>query len=314
MSLYQSHRPATLDEVIGNDATVEGLRAHFAQEPTRVSHAHIIYGDSGCGKTTLARAVARSILGATDMTIHEINTADNRGIDTIREIIEQLKYPPIGGKSVVYIIDEAHGLSTDAKRALLKPLEDCPKRVFFFLCTTNLKQLLKGDEGKAINTRCTQWEVAPLTPRQVVKLVKGVAAAENYEVDQELLEAIVAAADGSPRAALVALEKVMPITDREQQLAVLKGGLEEDPDTRELCQAILKRAPWGTIAGILAKLKNTQDPETIRRAVTGYMTAVLLKKFDPTAALALEAFSENTYDNGFPAIVLASLRSQPGGH
>lgn len=314
MSLYQEYRPQTLEDVLGNEATVNGLRTHFEQEPSRVSHAHIIYGDSGCGKTTLARAVARSILGANDMTIHEINTADNRGIDTIREIIEQMKYPPMGGKATVYIIDEAHGLSTDAKRALLKPLEECPKRVFFFLCTTNLKQLLKGDEGKAINTRCTQWEVAPLTPRQVVKLVRSTAAAENYELRDEVLDAIVEAANGSPRASLVALEKIMAITDLEQQLAVLKSGIEDDPDTRELCQAILKGAAWGEVAGILTRLKNAQEPETIRRGVTGYMTAVLLKRFNPTAALALEAFSENTYDNGFPAIVLAALRAQPRGH
>ena len=312
MSLYRDYRPKTLDEVIGNEATVDGLRKHFAQDPSRVSHAHIIYGDSGCGKTTLARAVAKSILGATDLSIHEINTADQRGIDTAREIIEGMRRPPIAGKALVYIIDEAHGLTQDAKRAFLKPLEDTPAYVYFFLCTTNLKQLLKGDEGKAVGTRCTQWEVSPLSPRQTVRLVSSVAQAEKYEVPNEVMDAIVEASEGSPRAALVALEKIMPISDIEQQLAVLAKGLDDDPQTIELCQALIKRAPWTTIGGILARLKGTEEPETIRRAVTGYMSAVLLKHFNAQAALCLEAFSENTYDNGFPALVLAAVRSVGG--
>ena len=314
MSLYQKYRPQTLEEMVGSTETVKAIRDHFAQAPDRISHAHILYGDSGCGKTTLARAISHSILGATDMTIREINTANNRGIDTIREIIENMRMLPLGGKAVVYIIDEAHGLSTDAKRTLLKPLEDTPAHVFFFLCTTNLNQLLKGDEGKAIGTRATQWKVGKLTPRQISRLVMSVAEKEKYEtLDDELMDAIIEAADGSPRAALVALEKIMATTDRETQLKVLQSGIMEDPEMIDLCRALINRKPWGDIAAQLSRLKiSAQDPEQTRRAVTGYMSAVLLKKYSSQAALCLEAFSENTYDNGFPGLVLAAIRSVVG--
>jgi DNA polymerase-3 subunit gamma/tau len=309
MSLYQQYRPRTLEEMVGNSAVVQGIRNHFAQDKARVSHSHIIYGPSGCGKTTLARAIATSILGADpDISVHEINFASNRGVDTAREIIEQMKVLPLVSGAVVYIIDEAHGMTTDAKRAFLKPLEDCPDHVYFFLCTTNLTQLLKGDEGKAIGTRCTQWKVEPLTGRQLGKLVAEVAEKEQYPLDDELLTAIVDAADGSPRAALVALEKVMPLSDRDAQLKVLEGGVDEDPDTLELCRLLTKNSPWSEVSRSLASLKGTVDPEALRRGILGYCQTCMLKRPSQDIARVMEEFSIPTYDTGFPGIVLAAWR------
>lgn len=304
MGLYQKHRPTSLDDVLGNDSTLDGIRGHFAQPPHLVNHAHVIHGGSGCGKTTLARAIARNILGATDLTIREINTADNRGIDTIREIIDQLRFMPVGGKALVYIIDEAHGLSKDAKRALLKPLEDTPKHVYFFLCTTNLPELLKGDEGGAISTRVAQWKVEPLPTRMLFRLVDRVAKAEGVSLDDDVLQACAKAAEGSPRAALVALEKVMPISTKEAQLEVLENPLEESPDSLAFCRALLSRN-WKDVATTLAPLKGG-DVEKIRRGVLGYMTAILLKRWDDGAAQCLDAFATPTYDTGFPGLVRAA--------
>lgn len=304
MGLYQKHRPTSLEDVMGNDATLEGIRGHFAQAPHLINHAHVIHGGSGCGKTTLARAIARNILGATDLTIREINTADNRGIDTIREIIDQLRFMPVGGKALVYIIDEAHGLSKDAKRALLKPLEDTPKHVYFFLCTTNLAELLKGDEGGAISTRVAQWKVEPLPTRMLFRLVDRVAKAEGVDVDDDVLQACAKAAEGSPRAALVALEKVLPIANKESQLEVLESPLEEDPSSLDFCRALCSRN-WSKVAPTLAPLKGG-DVEKIRRGVLGYMAAILLKGWNDAAAANLEAFSAPTYDTGFPGLVRAA--------
>lgn len=310
MGLYQKYRPATLDDMAGNTETIAAFKAHFAQEPHRISHAHIISGDSGCGKTTMARAVARSILGATDLTIHEVNTADNRGIDTIREIIDQTRFKPIGGKSLVFIIDEAHGLTNDAKKALLKPLEDAPAHVFYFLCTTDLKTLLKGDGGKAVGTRCTKWEVKPLSIRQSTQLVSRTAKAENFDLDPDVLSAIVEASNGSPRALLVNLEKVMPVKDKEGQLAVVDGHVGEDPDAIELCRALLARK-WPAVVRSLSALKAaSKDPEEIRRCVLGYAQACILKGgTDEGAICAMLEFQHTTYDSGFPALVAMCLRT-----
>lgn len=312
MSLYKEYRPRTLEDVLGNEDTVKAIRAHFGQEAKRVSHCHIISGPSGCGKTTLARIIATELLHAhPQFSIKEINFAENRGIDTAREIMEQMKGMPLQGKALVYILDEAHGMTTDAKRAFLKPTEETPPHVYFFFCTTNLAQFLKGDEGKAIGTRSTQWVVEPLTGRQLGGLVAKVAEKESYKLDDDLLSRIVDAAEGSPRAALVALEKIMALDgDKKAQMKVLESGaVEESPDTLELCRSLLARKPWQDVSKILKQMKGKVDAESVRRAVLGYMSSTILNRADDHIAEIMDQFAINTYDTGFPGLVLAAWHS-----
>ena len=317
MSLYTEYRPKILDEMVGNDNTIKAIREHFTQaDPKRISHCHIISGSSGTGKTTIARAIATELLGA-DPTfgIHEINTADNRGIDTARDIIDKMRGLPLRGRSVVFIIDEAHGMTADAKRAFLKPTEEMPSHVYFFFCTTNITQLLKGDEGKALGTRSTQWKMEPLNARQLGKLVIRTADAEKFDLDDKVLSAIVEAADGSPRAALVALEKAMSVpNDVPAQLKVLEGAaFEDDPDTLAFCRAICNpKSGWNGVAAILREMKGKVDSETVRRGVLGYCTSIVLKGTNNHVSRVVEEFAVNTYDTGFPGLVLAAYRSMNG--
>lgn len=313
MSLYKEYRPKVLAEMYGNDDVIKAIREHFTQtDPKRISHCHIISGSSGTGKTTVARAIATELLGA-DPTfgIHEINTADNRGIDTARDVIDKMRGLPLRGRSVVFIIDEAHGMTADAKRAFLKPTEDMPNHVFFFFCTTNLSQLLKGDEGKALGTRSTQWKMEPLNARQLGKLVLNTAEKENFNVDDKVLTAIIDVADGSPRAALVALEKILGVpNDVEAQLKILEGGLEEDPDTLAFCRAVCAGKPsWKEISNALREMKGKVDPETVRRGVLGYCTSIMLKNGSERICRVMEEFAVNTYDTNFAGLVLAAYRS-----
>lgn len=312
MSLYKEYRPKTLDEMVGNEAVIKGVREHFAQDPKRISHCHVFYGDSGAGKTTLARIIATELLHADPkFGIHEINTANNRGIDTAREIIDRMWGMPLKGESTVFVVDECHGLTGDAKRAFLKPTEDMPNHVYFFFCTTNVTQFFKGDEGKALSTRSTKWKLEPLNPRQLGKLVLRTAEAENFSVADEVLSAIVDSAEGSPRAALVALETVMGLGDDiKAQLKVLEKGGTEDPDTLALCRALCSARPsWKDISGILHPMKGKADSETVRRAVLGYCTSILLKGGNDHICRVMEEFAVNTYDSGFPGLVLAAYRS-----
>lgn len=303
MSLYHKHRPQTLEEMMGNTAQVKAIQAHFAQPKEKWSHAHAITGPSGCGKTTIARILANTFLGADQTTFREINTADDRGIATVREINDQMKVNPIGGGNLVFLIDEAHGLTKDAKRALLKPLEDCPPHVFFFLCTTNATDLFKGDEGKAIKTRCTKWQVESIGDKGILRLINKVARAEKISLTEEVVEMIVAESYGSPREALVGLEMVAPMTSPEEMIDVLQCGIISDTETLELCQALMG-GRWSKVATILQALKKQgTDPENARRGVLGYMTAVLLKKDDMKVHGILDAFTEPTYNSGFPGLV-----------
>ena len=312
MSLYKEYRPKTLDELMGNEKTVQAIRTHFSQDPKRVSHCHIFSGPSGTGKTTIARIIATEILHADPtFSIHEINTSNNRGIDTAREIIDQMRTPPLKGAATVYIVDEAHGMTNDAKRAFLKPTEDMPNHVYFFFCTTNLTQLLKGDEGKALATRSTQWKMEPLNPRQLGKLVLRTADAEKFNLDDKVLASIIDVADGSPRAAMVALEKVMAQpNDIDAQLKILEGGLEEDPNTLEFCRAVTAGKPsWKQISEILKDMKGRVDSETVRRGVLGYCTSIMLKSGTDRICRVMEEFAVDTYATGFPGLVLAAWRS-----
>lgn len=302
MSLYRKHRPETLEALVGNDAQIEALQGIFAEPMENWPRAFLISGPSGCGKTTIARILARQHIKAPEMNIREVNTADNRGIDTAREIIDTMRYIPPGGGPLVYVIDECHMTTKEWQNAMLKPLEDGPRWVFFFLCTTIPAKL-----DKAIHTRCTQITVEPQNEKSLFRLARRVAKAEKFEISDRVLEALSVAAAGSPRAALVALEKVSTMRTEESQMLAVEGSVEEETETRELCQALLG-SDWKAVSKALAGLRQ-QDAEKTRRAVLGYMTSVVLNSGKPKAALVLRAFQGNTYDVGFPGVVYMAYAS-----
>jgi DNA polymerase III gamma/tau subunit len=311
MSLYHEYRPATFSDVMGNEETIEAMKAHFSQDPKKVSHCHIISGPSGCGKTTLARIIATELLGAhPQFSIKEINFAENRGIDTAREVIDQMRGFPLKGKSLVYILDEAHGMTNDAKTAFLKPTEEYPPHVYFFFCTTDLDLFLKGDAGKALGTRSTKWKVEPLSGRQLGALVAEVAEKEGFSLDDDVLSTIVDISEGSARDALTYLGQAMSApTPEAQKKLILSAMPGKDPDTMELCRALVANKPWKEVSAILKRMKGKVDAEKARRAVLGYMSTVLLNKADKRIATVMDQFSINTYDTGFPGLVLAAWHS-----
>jgi len=298
MNFHLKYRPATFKEIVGNRDMIKTIKAVVASGD--VPHALLFFGPTGCGKTTLGRIVAHE-LGAMGNDLREVDSADFRGIDTIRDIRKQSQFQPLEGPVRVWILDECHKLSNDAQNALLKALEDTPTHVYYILCTTDPQKLLP-----AIRSRCSSYQVKPLVSTEMRKLLEKVVTLEGDSLDDEVYELIIANSQGLPRSALQTLAQVL-ITEPGKRLAVATKSAEVDAQVIELCRALVSNAPWKKTAIILKSLKEQeQDPEGIRRAVLGYCQALLLNgKADPAAADTMQAFIDPFYDSLFPGLTLA---------
>ena len=307
MSLYLKYRPESFDDIIGNEDTIQVLRNQLAGDSKQpISRSLLFHGPTGCGKTTLGRIVANE-LGAKGNDLREIDSADFRGIDTIRDIRKQSAYKPLEGPCRVWILDEVHKLTNDAQNAMLKALEDTPSHIYYILCTTDPQKLLPTIRG-----RCAQYQVRPLSDREMKILLRRVVKAEKESLSKEIYEQIIQDCMGHPRNALQVLAQVLSV-DGDKRLAVAKRTAEVQSKTIELCRALVKKASWKEVAGILKGLKD-EDPEQIRRAVLGYCQAILLGgKPDTSVAGVMEEFIEPFYNSGFPGLTLACYGVLFGG-
>ncbi|MCK9429583.1 MAG: AAA family ATPase [Candidatus Omnitrophica bacterium] len=296
MSLDNKYRPANLSEIIGNKEVILTLKGMFKNKEA-IPHSFLFYGSTGTGKTTVARIVAKE-LGCNENNIIEIDTAQFRGIDTVRDLRKNCQYTPLGGGVKVYILDEIHKATGDAQNALLKILEDPPDHVYFMLCTTDPQNLLPTVKG-----RCSQFQMQLLADNEMQVLLSSIVNGENDEIDEEIYEQIIQDGQGCPRNSIKILEKVLS-TPKKHRLAIAKQAAEEQLEGIALCRALIKKQSWSTVKTILQGLKG-QEPETIRRLVLGYASSVLLNKDDEVAGLILESFIEPFYNTGFPGLVYA---------
>ena len=297
--LYKKYRPSSFDELVGNEATIKAVR----KELENGSHVFLMTGPAGTGKTTLARIIAREV-GADDLGIHEINSAENRGIDTAREIMEQMRYLPSTGKANIWILDECHKWTNDMQNAMLKPTEDTPEHCYFFLCTTNPEKLIAP-----LKTRCSIVTMQALSDSEMAFLLKRTAKAEGRKITKEVGEKIIEIAQGGSRKALKTLSKILYLDSVEEQLEVLKKEtVSDDTDTKELCQACMRNTSLSNLFSILKKI-DLSEPERVRQGVMGYMNAVILNgKVSPEVVATLQAFSSaDTYRNGKFALTVALL-------
>lgn len=296
MSLYLKYRPTSLDEVIGNNEIKITLKGMFKKND--IPHSLLFHGPTGCGKTTLARIIANK-LGCIENNIMEIDTAQFRGIDTVRELRKNIQFTPLGGGVRVYIVDEVHKMTGDAQNAFLKILEDTPSHIYFILCTTDSQSLLPTIKG-----RCSQFQVKELTDDEMEDLLLKTAEKEGDSITKEIVQQITQDSQGHPRNALQILEQVLS-TPVKRRLAIAQQAAIEQSESIALCRALIKGESWSKVKVILQGLKG-QDAEGIRRVVIGYAQSVLLSSDNPRAGLILEEFLEPTYNAGFPRIVYAS--------
>jgi len=201
--LYKKYRPKDFEGVVGQTDALKSLQQMAKNK--KIPHALLFTGPSGCGKTTLARIVRRE-LGCGKHDFSEVNCADFRGIDMVRDIRSRMMQAPISGSCRVWLIDEAHRLTGDAMDAFLKILEDTPDHVYFMLATTNPQKLLK-----TVRTRCTEISVKSLSNKDIVKLVTDVAKKEGKTLPKEVAKKIADKCEGSARQALVLLHQIIDL-------------------------------------------------------------------------------------------------------
>ena len=222
MVLYRKYRPQTLSSVIGQDHIKEPLLASL--KTGKISHAYLFTGPRGTGKTSVARILAKAIncranknLGEpcntciscqaiTDgsyLDLLEIDAASNRGIDEIRDLREKIKLSPALGKYKVYIIDEAHMLTTEAFNALLKTLEEPPEHAVFVLATTEPQKI-----PATIASRTTRFDFKVPNVAQIKEKLALINRAEKWKLSDASLEEIAKMAAGAFRDAEVLLEKI----------------------------------------------------------------------------------------------------------
>jgi DNA polymerase-3 subunit gamma/tau len=301
MSLYNKYRPETFEDVAGNTNTLNSLKSTFTKK--EIPHAFLMTGPTGCGKTTLARIIA-SELDVSRENYIEINTADFRGIDMVRDLRRQAQYKPMGGTAKVWLLDECHKLSNDAQNAILKLLEDAPAHAYFIFATTNPEKLLKTFKG-----RCSQFTVDLLSENEMFGVLRKVVKAENENMPKVVYSQIVKSARGHVRNALQILEQVINV-EEDSRLDMAKRSEQTENESIELCRMLIAGEAWKKIANILQSLKSqNQDAEGIRRHVLGYAQSVLLKGDNPQAAAIIEAFWEHTYEIGFPGLVYMCYES-----
>ncbi len=286
-SLYRKYRPATFDDVVGQQHVERTLRNAVAE--SKVAHAYLFTGPRGTGKTTTARLLAKALLcergpgGEPDGTcascadvaegthpdVLEIDAASNTGVDLIRaNVIDRVKYAPTRGQYKVYIIDEVHMLSSASFNAILKTLEEPPSHVVFVLCTTHPQKV-----PETIHSRCQRFDFHRISVEEIADHLRYICESEGFRVDKGAITLIAKHADGGMRDAITVLEQLAAFTGGEITVDDVEG-LVGEVDSAQLFAAaglVARRDIAGCFRWVAETVETGTDLSELVRALTGHV-------------------------------------------
>jgi DNA polymerase-3 subunit gamma/tau len=261
--IARKYRPQTFDDVVNQDHVKRTLANALSKG--RVAHGYIFSGQRGTGKTTMARIVAKAlncekgaspdpclqcsscleIAAGNSMDLLEIDAASNRRIDDIRELRENVRYRPVRDRYKVFIIDEAHQITSDAFNALLKTLEEPPEWVVFMLCTTEAQQI-----PATIVSRCQSFQFRAVEIEKVVERMRWICKQEGIEAEEDALITIALAGDGSIRDSLSTLDQAIASFGNRLETVPVRDLLGAIPS--EITDEIVGALQSGNAAAMLA--------------------------------------------------------------
>jgi DNA polymerase-3 subunit gamma/tau len=301
--LARKWRPQTFQEIVGQEHVTTTLAN--ALERDRVAHAYLFTGPRGCGKTTMARLMAKalncdegptatpcgrcpsceSIAAGNFLDVLEIDAASNTGVDNIRELRENAQYRPTAGKKRVYIVDEVHMLSKGAFNALLKILEEPPEHVHFVFATTEPVRI-----PRTILSRCQRFDFRLFTQSELLGRLTEIKKSEELDLTDGAVELLSSLAEGSMRDALSLLDQAISSTEGQLDEAAILSlyGLVGHEPYLELNRAILGHDPRAALDLVSEIVDSGHDVVEFARGLVGNFRDLMMLRLDPELSPRIE--------------------------